>query len=324
MTGKNSTKPQWIPKSTKCNKLGHQQIVHIPSLIASSTFVCLTMFQLDSNFFGSKVHSKSAYPVSIITEMHHWFGTGQASQPLFQDKCKGILNLFQPLPTTPYQSQECYCSRIEFWLFRLFPSYSRKPTLFGHVVSDLREAWQSVSTISRSKLTKHKTSPITTKMKWTSRTSLCMHYCPQFYWGLSSLLLHWTNLFAKTLAHSLLAIMLVQITLKTEVLSSITKTRVTWITLHLTLFLLMVGNLVCLVMLCLISARRDKVCPQYRVRNWQNTKPLQPPQKLSGPLENDCTLTPNLFWTKLIRSLVSYSMNYDVTVVIVMRLELIL
>jgi hypothetical protein len=33
------------------------------------------------------------------------------------------------------------------------------------------------------------------------------------------------------------------------------------------LSLLIVGKPVCLVMLCLISARRDKVCPQYRVRN---------------------------------------------------------
>jgi len=43
--------------------------------------------------------------------------------------------------------------------------------------------------------------------------------------------------------------------------------------------LLVVGNLLCLVLLCLISARRDKVCPQYRARNWDNTNPLQSTQK---------------------------------------------
>jgi hypothetical protein len=35
-----------------------------------------------------------------------------------------------------------------------------------------------------------------------------------------------------------------------------------------------VGNPICLVMLCLISVRRDKVCPLYRVRNWNNTNRL--------------------------------------------------
>jgi len=70
-------------------------------------------------------------------------------------------------------------------------------------------------------------------------------------------------------------------------------------TLHT--FLLMVGNSVCLVLLCLISARRDKVCPLYRVRNWRNTNHLQPLQKLYGPLGNSCTISPYFFWAKMTR-----------------------
>ena len=49
------------------------------------------------------------------------------------------------------------------------PSCSRKPALFGHVVSDLREAWQSVSTISRFELGWHKHSPDATKTIQTFR-----------------------------------------------------------------------------------------------------------------------------------------------------------
>ncbi len=44
-----------------------------------------------------------------------------------------------------------------------FPSYSRKPTLFGPIVSKFREAWQSVSTISRLKLVQHQTFRTATK-----------------------------------------------------------------------------------------------------------------------------------------------------------------
>jgi hypothetical protein len=50
------------------------------------------------------------------------------------------------------------------------------------------------------------------------------------------------------------------------------------------LFLLMVGNPSCLVLLCLIFTRRDKVCPQYRVRNFHDTDHLRTPQKLFRPL----------------------------------------
>jgi hypothetical protein len=41
--------------------------------------------------------------------------------------------------------------------------------LFGLVVSDFREAWQRVSTISRSKLREHKHLPTSTKTTWTWR-----------------------------------------------------------------------------------------------------------------------------------------------------------
>jgi hypothetical protein len=49
-----------------------------------------------------------------------------------------------------------------------FPSCSWKSALFGPVVSDLREAWQNVSTISRSKLELHKHPPGCTKTIWAS------------------------------------------------------------------------------------------------------------------------------------------------------------
>jgi len=49
--------------------------------------------------------------------------------------------------------------------------------------------------------------------------------------------------------------------------------------------LLTVGNVHCLVILWQKSARRDKVCPQYRVRNWTCTNDIQTPCKLYGPLE---------------------------------------
>jgi hypothetical protein len=75
------------------------------------------------------------------------------------------------------------------------------------------------------------------------------------------------------------------------------------------LFLLTVGNLLCLVMLCLISARRDKVCPQYRVRNWSHTNTLQQPHTLYGPLGNNCTISPNFFWAKMMKFWLSNTKN---------------
>jgi len=87
----------------------------------------------------------------------------------------------------------------------------------------------------------------------------------------------------------------------------------TWIVFQVFLVfglsLLVVGNPVCLVLLCLISARRDKVCPLYRVRNWSDTNTLQTPQKLSGPLENSCTISPYFFWAEMMRFCLSYSRN---------------
>ena len=90
-----------------------------------------------------------------------------------------------------------------------------------------------------------------------------------------------------------------------------TKQRLTWIVFQVARlfrpFLLIVGNLLCLVLLCLISARRDKVCPQYRVRNWSCTNTLQTPQKLSGPLGNSCTTFPFFFRGEMMRFWPSYS-----------------
>ena len=57
------------------------------------------------------------------------------------------------------------------------------------------------------------------------------------------------------------------------------------------LSLLTVGKVVCLVLLCLISARRDKVCPQYRARNRGNTNRLQTPQNPYGRAENSCAIS---------------------------------
>jgi hypothetical protein len=56
---------------------------------------------------------------------------------------------------------------------RTLPSCSRKPALFGLVVSDLREAWQSVSTISHLRLELHKHSPDGTKTIWAVGEWLC-------------------------------------------------------------------------------------------------------------------------------------------------------
>jgi hypothetical protein len=56
----------------------------------------------------------------------------------------------------------------------VWPSYSRQPALFGHIVAKIHEAWQSVSTISRSKLKLHKSFPNTTKTIWV--------YGKNIYW----------------------------------------------------------------------------------------------------------------------------------------------
>jgi hypothetical protein len=161
------TKPRWIPKCTNCNKLSQQQVVHIPHSLQAAT-VCSTFVSIRPTQKKYKLENLSRLKKSIpnqhillITEMHHWFGKGQASQPPLNHK--GILNSFQPLCkalTSKYTD-------ILGWncipTLQFFPSYSRKPMLFGPVVAKFREAWQSVSTISRSKLPRHKPSPIATK-----------------------------------------------------------------------------------------------------------------------------------------------------------------
>jgi hypothetical protein len=56
--------------------------------------------------------------------------------------------------------------------FQTFPSCSRNPGLFGCVEAVFREAWQRVSTISRSKFQKHRPSPILSKTIWLDRAQL--------------------------------------------------------------------------------------------------------------------------------------------------------
>jgi len=58
-------------------------------------------------------------------------------------------------------------------LFQTFLPCSRKPTLFGHVVAILHEAWQMVSTISRSKFLWHKPLPIVTQTIWKCGGKFC-------------------------------------------------------------------------------------------------------------------------------------------------------
>jgi len=81
------------------------------------------------------------------------------------------------------------------------------------------------------------------------------------------------------------------------------------VTLVFGLFPLVVGNAVCLVLLCLISARRDKVCPLYRVWNWSDTNALQTPQKPYRPLEDMHMTFPYFFWAKIMRFCPRYAWN---------------
>jgi hypothetical protein len=97
-----------------------------------------------------------------------------------QHTTKGILELMNrilqcfnlmlnySLPPRPMK----YASHTRFHLVWPSPSYGWKATLFGHVVSKIPEAWQSVSTISRSKLRLHKHSPNSTKTIWARREHL--------------------------------------------------------------------------------------------------------------------------------------------------------
>jgi hypothetical protein len=74
-----------------------------------------------------------------------------------------------------------------------------------------------------------------------------------------------------------------------------TRPRTRWIVFQLawlfSSFLLIIGNPSFLVLMCLISARRDKGCPQYRVRNRGVTNHFRSHQKLSN----------NFVWTKTMR-----------------------
>ena len=151
----------WILKCTSCNKLGYQQTVHIPSLFASTTR-CSTEAQTWLRLSIPNQHVLWITRKSIIDSVQE-----KPAIPSRHRNHKGILNLcFQPLHIQHLKSRRNLQSwnSNRFQLFRLFfPSCSRKPALFGPIVSDFREAWQSVSTISRAKLRQHKPSPIHTK-----------------------------------------------------------------------------------------------------------------------------------------------------------------
>jgi hypothetical protein len=56
-------------------------------------------------------------------------------------------------------------------------------------------------------------------------------------------------------------------------------------------------------MLCLIPARRDKVCPQYRVRNWGDTNTLQPQQKVCRVVQNTFSIHLTFLLSKNIKVL---------------------
>jgi len=71
--------------------------------------------------------------------------------------------------------------------------------------------------------------------------------------------------------------------------------------------LLTVGNMHCLVILWQKSVRRDKVCPQYRVRNWTCTNDFKTPQKIYGSIKNICSMSPYFFWAKTMKFKPSYS-----------------
>ena len=79
----------WILKCTSCNKLGYQQTVHIPSLFASTEYVCS-----DSISTTEKLGSKSPIPNQpiLLTYRNALLIRHRTSQPTpFQRKAKGIL-----------------------------------------------------------------------------------------------------------------------------------------------------------------------------------------------------------------------------------------
>jgi hypothetical protein len=120
-------------------------------------------FLSEAHFWAGQGHSLPAAMLHSV-EAHFRVCQGPASllnlgsEPLLYCSTTQCKKVFQS--TTKAQSN---------WAFHAFPSYSRKSGLFGLVVSDLHEAWQSVSTISRTKLRQHKPFWITAKPIWTCR-----------------------------------------------------------------------------------------------------------------------------------------------------------
>ena len=86
-------------------------------------------------------------------------------------------HLQKVLSPTRQDHLNCVSSSLTLWTL---PSYSRKPGLFGLVVSDPREAWQSVSTISRSKLGTSKQAQMEQNKAQNTKYD-CSEYLPIFF-----------------------------------------------------------------------------------------------------------------------------------------------
>ena len=93
------TRPRWIPKCTSCIKLGHQQAVHIPSVLASSNHkkrVCLAFPSISTLWLGQ-------FQISMPCKSQRRAIDSAQDEPAYphQKGTKGILNLFQPSCKSP-------------------------------------------------------------------------------------------------------------------------------------------------------------------------------------------------------------------------------
>jgi hypothetical protein len=90
------TRPRWIPKCPNRIKLGHQQVVHIPSLFASSNTTKTVVLGFPQFKPVAQVHSKSAYPVIHRDASLIRHRTSQPT-PIFEQSTKAYFMWFQPL-----------------------------------------------------------------------------------------------------------------------------------------------------------------------------------------------------------------------------------
>jgi hypothetical protein len=133
---------------------------------------CTNMLQTPQKLYG---HVKNAYSTSPLKNEDSWTASSFTIAHSRNERCYMELKSTQAL--------------LGFILVWPFPSYSWKATLFGHIVSKIPEAWQSVSTISRSKLRLHKHAPNPTKTIWACREHL-PHLTIQKWSGLDRLIFH--------------------------------------------------------------------------------------------------------------------------------------